>query len=325
MKILFLFLDGIGLGNNDPHNNPFSQARMPFLQQLLEGRNLVIDHAPFEGDKASLLALDACLGVPGVPQSATGQATLLTGINIPAQIGYHYGPKPNLEISAYLKNGNLFSQLKQAGKQCAFLNAYPPVYFQNIHSGRRMYAAIPMAATSAGLGLRTAQDLQDGNAISADFTAAGWREHLGLETTPLSSPIEAGMRLAHLAQTYDFSLFEYWLSDYAGHQQKLDTAVDLLEILDQVLEGIFNIWDGTSGLVLLTSDHGNMEDLGTRRHTLNPVPALLIGDAVLRHTFQKNLEDISGIAPAILSAINMPARSDPSASQADRLNEFTKD
>ena len=45
--------------------------------------------------QVSLLALDAGLGVEGLPQSATGQAVLLTGVNIPAELGYHYGPKPN--------------------------------------------------------------------------------------------------------------------------------------------------------------------------------------------------------------------------------------
>lgn len=307
MKILFIFLDGIGLGENNPLTNPFAQARMPFLERLLDGRRLISDHAAYNGTNAALLSLDACLNVPGVPQSATGQATLLTGINIPAQIGYHYGPKPNPEISAYLKNGNVFSQVIQAGKRCSFLNAYPPVYFKNIQNGRRLNAAIPMAAISAGLSLRTVQDLHAGTAISADFTASGWRKHLGLDQTPLSTPNEAGRRLAGLAQSYDFSLFEYWLSDYAGHQQDMQAAKGLLEILDQVLEGVYQAWEPSCGLILLTSDHGNMEDLSTRRHTLNPVPALLIGERQVRQTFQENLVDISGISPAILRTINMPA------------------
>lgn len=306
MKIFFMFVDGIGLGKNDPEINPFVTARMPFLGQLLEGRKLIIEHAPFNGFHASFLPLDACLGVPGLPQSATGQATLLSGVNVPAKIGYHYGPKPNPEVAGFLNNGNLFSRLSNAGKRSAFLNAYPPAYFQNIFSGRRMYAAIPLAATSAGIPLRTIKDLQEGQAISADFTASGWREHLGIEDAPLYTPIEAGNRLAHLAQTYDFSLFEYWLSDYAGHQQDLKTAVGLLETLDQVLKGLVAAWDFSTGLILLTSDHGNLEDLSTRRHTQNPVPALLIGNRNLRGEFEQGLKDITGVAPAIYRAINQP-------------------
>ncbi len=304
MKILFLFLDGVGLGQDQPSDNPFAQAKTPFINDLLDGHKLLANQAPYNGKLASLLSLDACLGVPGTPQSATGQASLLTGINIPAQLGYHYGPKPNPEISSYLKNGNLFSTLKKIGKQCAFLNAYPPAYFEHINSGRRIYAAIPLAAVSAGMNLRTVQHLLEENALSADFTGAGWREQLGIQDAPLYNPLDAGVRLGRLAQKYDFSLFEYWLSDYTGHHRIMDAAINLLETLDQVLEGLCSIWNPNSGLILITSDHGNMEDLSTRKHTLNPVPAFIIGHDGLRQKFQKGVSDISHIAPAIISTIN---------------------
>ena len=102
MKLLFLFLDGIGLGDNDPEKNPFARAKMPYLQSLLGGQTLIRESAPFDGDRATLLSVDPNLGVEGLPQSATGQAVLLTGINIPAELGYHYGPKPNPEVAQYL-------------------------------------------------------------------------------------------------------------------------------------------------------------------------------------------------------------------------------
>jgi hypothetical protein len=30
---------------------------------------------------------------------------------------------------------------------------------------------------------------------------------------------------------YDFSFFEYWASDYAGHKQQMETAVGLMEVV----------------------------------------------------------------------------------------------
>lgn len=301
MKILFLFLDGIGLGEDDPQRNPFARASMPALQDLLEGRRMVNSAAPLDSRRASLLALDACLGVPGLPQSATGQTVLLTGQNVPALLGYHYGPKPNPQVAEFLANGNLFSSLKQAGRRTAFLNAFPPGYFDGIHSGRRLYAAIAQSAVNAGLPLGTLEDLRLGRALSADFTAQGWRERLGLPNAPLLSPFEAGQRLARLAAAKDFSLFEYWLSDYAGHSQDMDAACRLLETFDQVLAGLLSGWDDASGLILLTSDHGNMEDLSTRRHTTNPVPALVIGATELRRRFTNSLQDLTSVAPAIMA------------------------
>jgi bisphosphoglycerate-independent phosphoglycerate mutase (AlkP superfamily) len=50
---------------------------------------------------------------------------------------------------------------------------------------------------------------------------------------------------------------------------------------------------------MITSDHGNLEDLSTRRHTKNPVPALLIGSTYLREQFTKNLKTLTDVAPAI--------------------------
>ena len=299
MKFLFFFLDGIGLGAPDPAKNPFARAKMPVLQNLLNGNRMLASAHPIESRRASLLALDACLGVDGMPQSATGQATLLTGQNVPASIGYHYGPKPNPQVAEFLRNGNLFSMLRKAGKQTAFLNAYPPRYFQAIESGLRLYSAIPLAATSAGITLKTADDLANGEALSADLTSEGWRDHLGFTKTTVLSPLQAGKKLGEIAQIYDFAFFEYWLSDYAGHRQDMDQAIALLQILDGVLAGLLDVWQDNEGLILLTSDHGNLEDLSTRRHTQNPVPALLIGDPELRHAFCAGLENLADIAPSI--------------------------
>jgi 2,3-bisphosphoglycerate-independent phosphoglycerate mutase len=300
MHILFLFLDGIGLGRDDPSTNPFARADMPTLQSLLGGYRLVEQAAPLHNLRASLMALDACLGVPGVPQSATGQAVLLTGRNVAAEIGGHYGPWPNEAVSKILEKDNLFSQLKKAGNTVSFLNAYPQRYFDAIQSGKRLYSAIPFAVTSAGIPLKTVQDLNAGRALSADFTAHGWHAHLGLTDTPIQTPSQAGERLANLAQNFDFTFFEYWLSDYAGHGQDMAEACSLLESFDQVLEGLVTHWDFQNGIILLTSDHGNMEDLSTRRHTTNPVPGLLIGAPALRQDFAEGLADIMGITPSIL-------------------------
>jgi len=108
MHLLFLFLDGIGLGTDDPSSNPFARAHLPNMHALLGGRLLVAGITPYHSERASLLSLDTCLGVDGVPQSATGQAVLLTGTNIPAALGYHYGPKPNPAVAEFLRNGQLF-------------------------------------------------------------------------------------------------------------------------------------------------------------------------------------------------------------------------
>ena len=302
MRVLFIFMDGIGLGANNPETNPLARAKMPNLNQLLEGRSWLKEAAPFHGESASLLAVDPAVGVSGLPQSATGQAILLTGINIPAELGYHYGPKPNPEVAAFLKEATLFSRFLKEGRKSALLNAYPPRYFDGIDSGKRLYSSIPLSVVNAGLPLFRHDDLFAGRALSADFTGEGWRSMLGFKDAPVMDPTHAGQKLAALARGYDFSLFEYWASDYAGHKQQMENAIQLMETFDQVLAGLTEAWD-EDGLILVTSDHGNMEDLSTRRHTDANVPALVIGNKTARDEFTRDLKDLTDIAPAIWKTV----------------------
>ncbi|MCB9112594.1 MAG: alkaline phosphatase family protein [Anaerolineales bacterium] len=298
MKILFLFLDGIGLGEDNPETNPFINADMPYLESLLGGKKLTKSAAPFESDTITLKAIDPNLGVKGLPQSATGQAVLLTGTNIPAELGYHYGPKPNSEVAQYLNGHTIFSRTVNAGKKAALLNAYPPGYFKGINSGKRLYSSIPLALTNAGISLFTEQDYHAGNALAADFTGEGWKTFLNIDNAPVFDPETAGTKLGELAKRYDFSFFEYWASDYAGHKQDMPWATNQLEVFDGVLKGLLANWRDEDGLILLTSDHGNMEDLGTRKHTAAHVPLLLFGDKTKRDAFT-DVSDLTGVAPAI--------------------------
>jgi bisphosphoglycerate-independent phosphoglycerate mutase (AlkP superfamily) len=152
--------------------------------------------------------------------------------------------------------------------------------------------------TSAGLPLFRHEDLFAGRALSADFTGEGWRSMLGYVDAPVMEPHQAGQALGSLAKEYDFALFEYWASDYAGYKQQMDEAIRLMEAFDGVLGGLVDSWDDR-GLILVTSDHGNMEDISTRRHTDADVPALVIGDKEAREEFTHDMKDLTDIAPAI--------------------------
>ncbi len=298
-RILLLFMDGIGLGADDPACNPFAACEMPALETLLGNRKFVLETAPFKGDEATLLAVDPTLGLPGTPQSASGQAALLTGRNVPQEIGEHYGPKPNPPIQQILREGNIFSTVTQLGGKAALLNAYPPQYFEAIERGHRLYSAIPFAVTAAGLPLMTAEDIQAGRALSVDFTGEGWAARPEFPPVPIYSPSDAGIKLAQLAARYDLAWFDFWPSDYAGHRQDMSSAIDLLETFDVVLSGLLQAREGEHDLVVLTSDHGNMEDLSQRGHTRNPVPALLIGSEDFRDRFAVGLENLTHFVPAI--------------------------
>jgi 2,3-bisphosphoglycerate-independent phosphoglycerate mutase len=305
MHFLFLFMDGVGLGANDPESNPLARAEMPNLVKILSGQRLVEEalgssNKPVITEFATLLGLDASLGIAGYPQSATGQAALLTGENIPAALGMHFGPWPNTQIIKYLKKSTIFHTLKQRGYQAALLNAYPQSYFDRVKSGHRLPGTVAMSVMEARIPLKTTQDLLAGEALSADLTGEGWRERLNIPETPVLTYFQAGERLAVLSRQYDFAFFEYWISDYAGHEAEMENSCVLLETFDKMLGGLLSTWNLPEDLILITSDHGNMEDTSTRKHTHNLVPGLVIGPPALRHKFVDSLTDLTGIAPAIL-------------------------
>ena len=76
------FLDGVGLGGPDATANPFAAARLPNLTGLLGADWFLAERGPIIAPRASLIPTDATLGLPGRPQSATGQATILTALSL---------------------------------------------------------------------------------------------------------------------------------------------------------------------------------------------------------------------------------------------------
>ncbi|MBK7215516.1 MAG: hypothetical protein IPH95_00155 [Candidatus Promineofilum sp.] len=207
------FLDGVGLGGPDAAANPFAAARLPNLTSLLGG--LVSGRrGPIVGPRASLVPTGrhrwAC---PAGRKAPPARRLSSPGATCPQLVGEHYGPKPNGPVADVIRAGTLFSEVVAAGGTAALITPYPAGYFAAVASGKRLLSAVPLAATAAGLALMTADDLRAGRAVSPDFTAQGWRDHLGYSDVPVLSPDEAGRRIAAIATSYEFSFFEHWPTD----------------------------------------------------------------------------------------------------------------
>lgn len=301
------FMDGVGLGGPDADENPFVSAAMPALTSLLGEDWYLNGRGRVQAARGTLIPTDANLGVAGRPQSATGQATILIGRDIPREIGEHYGPKPNVAVIQAIRRGTLFQEVVAAGKRAALITPYPAAYFKAIESGRRMLSAIPLAATEAGLPLMGEVDLRAGRAVSPDFTSMGWRDQLGYEDMPLLSLGEAGHRIAAIAASNDFSFFEHWPSDHVGHRGTMAEAIAHLERLDTAIGGVLEAWDDSRGLLIITSDHGNLEEKGHRQHTRNPVPTILVGHEHAHYA--ERIHDLSDIATVVREVLGLPQRS----------------
>lgn len=297
--ILMFFLDGVGLGDDDITTNPFAYANMPTLLALTNGqrwlRNIGIQHSK----RTLFIPTDARMGVPGRPQSGTGQAAILSGKNIPKLIGRHYGPKPDEQTRRILVEDNIFIQIVQRGEKAALLEAYPPRWHEAVNSGKQLRASFQFAPHVAGLPTFGQTDLYKGYAFSGDWTGEGWRTQLGYKDTPLYTPYEAGRKIVKASRHYAFAFHSNWFTDIIGHRGTIKQGVEILETFDAVMAGVLDEWDDEEGLVLVTSDHGNMEDLAHSKHTENNVPTLIIGRG--KEAFGEDFKALTDFVPRILN------------------------
>jgi hypothetical protein len=303
MHIVVIFLDGIGLGDNNPAINPFAVIHAPTLHRLSNGQRWLRDTPRTESERAIFLPTDARLGVPGRPQSATGQATILTGRNVAAEIGEHYGPKPSPPIREILNQTNLFKTLVEHGRTAALINPFPPRFFAGINSGKRLPTSIHQAVLAAGLPILTEKEYYRGEAVSPDWTGEGWSRYLGYPDAPTYSPEEAGALLGRLAIQRDLTFFSTWITDEIGHRGPFEDGVAFMERFDRVMAGLLETWDDEQGLIIITSDHGNLEVQGDRRHSENPVPTVVIGAA--RRHFAEEFSSLIDITPSVLRAMGI--------------------
>lgn len=306
-RVHLFFMDGVGMGRDDAAINPFATAGLPHLTDLLGAGWWRRDNGRLHAERASLIPTDAGLGVPGRPQSATGQAAILTGRNVPQLVGEHYGPKPNPAVADVVRQGTLFAEVTAVGGRAALITPYPQGFFDAVNRGKRLLSSVPLAATSAGLALMTADDLRNGRAVSPGFTGQAWRDHLGYDDIPVMSLFAAGQQIARIAHTYHFSFFEHWPSDRAGHRGTLAEAVRHLEMIDAALGGLLAAWDDANGLLIITSDHGNIEEKNHRMHTENPVPTILVGRN--HAAYAAHISSLMDIAPLVRRVLQLPQES----------------
>lgn len=294
--ILVFFLDGIGLGADDPEINPFAAADLPTLHGLTNGKRWLADTGLLKSQRAVFVPTDACLGVPGRPQSGTSQASLLTGLNVPGLIGKHYGPKPNQETRQIIAQHSYFKTLQERGKSARLLTAYPPRLLHDFARGKTLRSSIQQAAYETGLEHFSVGDVIAKRALTAEWTTVSWRRHLSLQDLPDYSPRQAGKLLARLSRGYDFAFHSHWLTDRVGHRGTLERGVRLLQTFDEVLAGALEEWRADEGLIIVTSDHGNMEDLSSRRHTRNLAPTLIVGERAA--DFARGYKALTDFVPA---------------------------
>jgi len=274
-KLIFIFLDGVGLGGN-VDSNPFTKASMPTIfdligEKLMNTTNIVEQNIVVKG-------IDSCLGVKGIPQSATGQTSLFTGFNAQAILGHHLTAYPNDKLISLINERSIFKFAKEKHINSTFANSYSDIFFDSSQQNLWSYSVTTHCVLAAQIRFKTINDLIENKAVHWDII----NNTLQNNRVSVVSPFAAGQNLKNLANDYDLILFECFLPDLIGHKKNMEKSISFLEMFDEFLRGVI-INNSPNVNILISSDHGNMEDLSVGSHTKNLVPLIFIGN--LAHYF----------------------------------------
>ena len=289
-SVLLFFIDGLGIGTRGPFNP---------LDNLPDAAPLAV----FQNEPAEtfldgiVVPTDPRLGIDGRPQSASGQTTILTGVNAPAAVGYHKQGFPNKALLEIIEKQSIFRQLTDAGVQpVTFANAYTSRFFSE---RPRWVSATTAAVEAAGLQFRTVDDMRNGAAVFMDYTNRILIERG--EDVSIRSEAEAATVLARIVAENRFTLYEYFITDKVGHAQDMDLAKTILTSLALFIRELLIKLDLERTTVILTSDHGNIEDLSSRNHTLHAVPTIVWG--AQREQIAARIQTLADITPAIVALL----------------------
>jgi len=103
---------------------------------------------------------------------------------------------------------------------------------------------------------------------------------------PEMSAMEITKKIIELIEKdkYNFILVNYANVDMVGHTANIKAASKAVEVVDKCLGDLVKITLEKNGILLVTADHGNAENmfnmqtgLKDKEHTANPVPFIIIG------------------------------------------------
>jgi 2,3-bisphosphoglycerate-independent phosphoglycerate mutase len=296
MAVFFLFIDGIGIGSTG-EQNPFSSLDLPGFNLLTGNQKMDNTMATILEDDHVYSSIDACLKVDGLPQSGTGQATLFSGVNASSIIGHHFGPYPHSKNKYLLESESIFHQIQKKGYAPFFINAFPKIFFEKV-SLRNRWSCCTLMTKSAGLSINSENEVISGAAITAEILQDYWEKHLNINISAITYK-DAAYRVVKSLEKYDLVLMEYYLTDKAGHSMNKKDAEDSITRIDNFIHALYRMI-GEKDTIVVTSDHGNIEDMSVKTHTFNPVPLIVKGPGA---TYFKDATDLTNITPAIINAI----------------------
>ena len=119
---------------------------------------------------------------------------------------------------------------------------------------------------------------------------------------PVISPQRAAEHLFAIARENDFTLYEFYQTDVSGHSMDYARACDVLRLYDKFLATLVRFTEAAGITLVMTADHGNVEAMDERAHTLNPVPFVVYGPGEAE--IRARVDSLTDVTPALLDAFD---------------------
>ncbi len=287
-KILFVFLDGVGIGKKKD-SNPFFKKNF-FISKIF---NTLLKESYFDVDGVFAKKLKATNGIDGIPQSATNQATIFTGIDCVKYYGGHKSGFPDKKLKEILKRESIFLKLKNLGLNAHFSNGFTPEYFEG---KRKRLSVTTLSSVYGGDKFVSIFKIPERKCLFHDFTNISL--NIYGYNFPIFDTLTASEVLIEISKNYHFTLYEFFLTDIAGHSQDMEFALTILELLDTFLYNLIFLSKKEGITLVITSDHGNIEDLSLKPHTKNFVPFIFTKNGGRSPLYE--VSEMKEITPGIL-------------------------
>jgi 2,3-bisphosphoglycerate-independent phosphoglycerate mutase len=124
-----------------------------------------------------------------------------------------------------------------------------------------------------------------------------------------AAPVAARLAEAVRSGGYDFAIVNFANPDMVGHTGVFDAALRAMAATDAAVGVVADAVLEAGGCVLLTADHGNVEEMAfpdgglNTQHSTNPVPVAFVSADAARWTVRDG--DLADVGPTLLELLGV--------------------